>query len=237
MTAGSRARLDFRRARVGAGQATVIRLVDRTVTVAAAVTGLLLAAVSVVAAPTQLLWSIALGAVAGAAVHIRNIEPGTRRSSAPVHPGAGVLAGVATVALCAVVTGLVLVLGTASGVVILSLVLVSAPWVWRRMRRVVGRTPARAERLDARRAEPDRPVLVPVLAVEALSTSELCLAWRRSYLVLIESPPGQAHDAVVGLRRDLLDELQRRDHAGFGRWIDTGARAASDPGRYLNPDR
>jgi len=33
------------------------------------------------------------------------------------------------------------------------------------------------------------------------------------------------------LRQRLLDELERRDRAGFGRWLSTGARAASDPSR------
>jgi len=32
----------------------------------------------------------------------------------------------------------------------------------------------------------------------------------------------------------LLDELERRDRAGFQRWLSTGARAASDPSRYIS---
>jgi len=33
--------------------------------------------------------------------------------------------------------------------------------------------------------------------------------------------------------RCYLDELERRDPAGFRRWINDGARAAGDPARYI----
>jgi hypothetical protein len=35
----------------------------------------------------------------------------------------------------------------------------------------------------------------------------------------------------------LLDAIERRDRDGFTRWLETGARAGSDPGRYLTTDR
>jgi len=37
----------------------------------------------------------------------------------------------------------------------------------------------------------------------------------------------------VLVRQRMLDELERRDRAGFERWLSTGARAASDPSRYI----
>ena len=38
---------------------------------------------------------------------------------------------------------------------------------------------------------------------------------------------------VVQRRQEYLDALERRDPHGFARWMDLGARAASDPGRYV----
>ena len=69
-----------------------------------------------------------------------------------------------------------------------------------------------------------------------MSTSELCAAWRRSYWALLDEPDGKCRCAIVHLRQTMLDELERRDADGFGRWLKAGARAGSDPGRYLTPD-
>jgi hypothetical protein len=77
----------------------------------------------------------------------------------------------------------------------------------------------------------------PPLTFEALSTPELCLAWRRSYLALLDVTSYPARCDIVRMRECLLDELERRDRDGFTRWLDTGARAGSDPGRYLSTDR
>jgi hypothetical protein len=77
----------------------------------------------------------------------------------------------------------------------------------------------------------------PPLTFEALSTPELCLAWRRSYLALLDVTSYPARCDIVRMREWLLDELERRDRDGFTRWLDTGARAGSDPGRYLSTDR
>jgi hypothetical protein len=66
-----------------------------------------------------------------------------------------------------------------------------------------------------------------------LSTPELCLAWRRSFLALVELPAGPARGELVAVRQSILDELERRDAAAFRRWLDAGARAGGDPARYL----
>ena len=81
-------------------------------------------------------------------------------------------------------------------------------------------------------AEPPLP-----LTFQALSTPELCLAWWRSYLALLDVASYPARCNIVGMRECLLDELERRERDGFTRWLDTGARAGSDPGRYLSTDR
>ncbi len=183
--------------------------------------------------PSQLLWSVVLGALVGAGVHLRNLQQAAGRSTPSVLCDAVVVAGLATVAVCAVITGLVIVLDTASGPVIIVLALLGAPPAWHRIRRASRPAPAVVKEQHLRRREAPGPSA----AATDLSVAELCLAWRRSYLVLIETSYGDGHDEVVSRRRELLDELERRDHAGFGRWIDTGARAASDPGRFLSTER
>jgi hypothetical protein len=66
-----------------------------------------------------------------------------------------------------------------------------------------------------------------------LPTPELVLAWRRSYAGLLrERTPAQIA-AHAERRQRLLDELERRDAAGVERWLRSGARAASDPTRFL----
>ena len=56
-------------------------------------------------------------------------------------------------------------------------------------------------------------------------------------LALLDATSYPARCDIVHLRECLLDELERRDRGGFTRWLDMGARAGSDPGRYLSTDR
>ncbi len=213
--------------RTRAWWATVAGRVGRRVLVGA---GLVLGTVGAVAAPLLLPCWIVVGAVVGAMVYARTVErttaatPVARRECRRL----GIVVGAVSAVGCAVVVGLAFLLGAVSGPVILLLALLGARPMWRGLQR------ARAWRPAPPTAPPvrDRPVIAPVVAPEA-STAELCLAWRRSYLALLDTPPGSDRDHIVSLRRDLLDELDRRDPAGFSRWIDTGARAGGDPGRYL----
>jgi hypothetical protein len=133
-----------------------------------------------------------------------------------------------------VLTGVVRLLGPASGIVILTLLLLAAPLAWPWLRGRYGQPPVRENRAAGcpevvPAAEPPLP-----LTFEALSTPELCLAWRRSYLALLDVTSSRARWQIVRMRQCLLDELERRDRDGFTRWLDTGARAGSDPGRYLS---
>lgn len=109
------------------------------------------------------------------------------------------------------------------------LVLAGTPWVRRGLHRVSRPLPAVGDEPVLHKLEPNPEGPRSHVVAADLSTAELCLAWRRSYLVLIETPYSAGHDEVVCWRRALLDELELRDHAGFDRWIVTGARAASDP--------
>ena len=53
---------------------------------------------------------------------------------------------------------------------------------------------------------------------------------------LREGPDGPGRVELVRVRAGLLDELERRDHAGFTRWLEAGPGAVGDPGRYLSSD-
>ena len=78
---------------------------------------------------------------------------------------------------------------------------------------------------------------LPSLNPNSVSTTQLCGAWQRSYWLLLELPPGPSHDELVRIRRHVLDELERRDPSGFGRWLQSEPRAGSHPGHYLIADR
>lgn len=62
---------------------------------------------------------------------------------------------------------------------------------------------------------------------------ELCLAWRRSFVTLRHASDARDRLGVVELRQRYLDELEQRHPFCFRRWLDSGARAAGDPSRYL----
>lgn len=69
-------------------------------------------------------------------------------------------------------------------------------------------------------------------ALRNLGTPELCWAWRASYVCLSRYPWPSQVTWLADLRRECLDELERRDPVAFGRWLAT-ARAAGDPARYF----
>lgn len=220
----------------------------------------LLAVIAVVAAPATAFGGVVFGAFLGilGVAWIRGTAP--RDAADP--PGAarrtGVRIGAGATAGWLTLTGLVLLLGSAAGPVLLALVVLAlALWSWRRPRwpSVVRRVdPARPEREPRRPGppSPDRPSRTgtspaagrrgpPVPPTEPvpvnLSTHQLCLAWQRTYFALVDLPVGPGRNEVAALRGRLLDEMERRDPQGFTRWLDTGARASSDPGRYLGGDR
>ena len=70
----------------------------------------------------------------------------------------------------------------------------------------------------------------------ALTLEELCWAWRASYTALQRSEP-TVQARIVSERARYLDELERRAPAGFARWLATGARAGSDPTRFVTAEQ
>ena len=77
-----------------------------------------------------------------------------------------------------------------------------------------------------------------VLAVtDGLTESDLCMAWRSSYVALDRAMDPGAKLRAVEIREVLLDELGRRDAPGLEAWFRSGARAAGGPDRYLRAPR
>ncbi|MEU5261963.1 hypothetical protein [Amycolatopsis sp. NPDC021455] len=73
--------------------------------------------------------------------------------------------------------------------------------------------------------------------VPGAATDELCLVWRRSDEELRRTPDDDPERGkLVAVRQLLLDELERRDPAGFRRWLDDGAMTGADPLPFLRPD-
>lgn len=84
---------------------------------------------------------------------------------------------------------------------------------------------------------PEPPPPPPAPEPRSLTDEQLSLAWRSSYTALQRAHDPADAARVVDTRAGYLDELQRRDPSGFVRWMVTGARAASDPAKYLTADR
>ncbi len=68
-----------------------------------------------------------------------------------------------------------------------------------------------------------------------MSDQQLCLAWRASYIALRHTSCLADQLALTTLRAMYLVELEHRDPGGFAAWIASGARAASDPARFVHP--
>lgn len=144
--------------------------------------------------------------------------------------------------------------GGVAGIVLLLLVVVSSPFV-----RFVGRgsrgTAFASEAPDERRpTAPGRRVggLADVETRSAagrlaelrsrlprsdrlveLDDSELCLAWRQSFVSLTATRDASSVLELVELRGQYLDELTRRHPTEIARWLASGARAAGNPMRFL----
>lgn len=71
--------------------------------------------------------------------------------------------------------------------------------------------------------------------VEQLTDEQLCWAWRTSYAQLQRGPAPTQAAAFADRRSAYLNEIARRHPDGFARWIASGARAGSDPTRFLHP--
>ena len=69
--------------------------------------------------------------------------------------------------------------------------------------------------------------------VTALPTSALGREWLRTSAVLAGRLGPAERQALVRRRAETLDELERRDPAGFARWLAGGPAPGSDPAAYV----
>jgi hypothetical protein len=133
---------------------------------------------------------------------------------------------------CVAMAGMVTLLGASAGLSLVAVVFAAGVWAWWRRGQGFGGGES-AETVKNRKTEsPPAPRESSGLLTD-LTTDELCIAWRRSYVRLLRASGESARAQVVQSRRCLLDELERRDPPGFIRWLDSGALAGSDPSRYL----
>ncbi|OMQ13785.1 hypothetical protein A7K94_0221150, partial [Modestobacter sp. VKM Ac-2676] len=60
--------------------------------------------------------------------------------------------------------------------------------------------------------------------------------WVRTSAALGQVREPRARQELVRRRQEALDELERRDPAGFARWLAEGATVDSDPAVYVSGD-
>lgn len=196
---------------------------------ALAATGLAIAATSMSSAAliSLSLCSVIVGPMLGAGLHA---QAHPNRST----PFGYVLAFTTGTVLGAIaVSGLIAALGALALLGAALLGVISPPV----LRRLVPRkpAPARSAPTPTSPAAPNQPAPAP--RYTSLSDAELCWRWRTSFNALLHTTSVAERLRLIETRSALLDELARRDPEGFGRWISSGARAASDPARFLTPHR
>lgn len=100
------------------------------------------------------------------------------------------------------------------------------------------RSPAKPAASSAPATQPptvqQAPAHRPPPSCRALSDAELCWRWRTSFCAIQRTVSPGERLRLAETRAALLDELARRDPEGVSRWLDSGARAGSDPARYLS---
>jgi hypothetical protein len=141
---------------------------------------------------------------------------------------AGWRTAVGTVAVLLVVTGCVVVAGGAVAALLAGFALGG----------VLVRRALRSLRTDRRVSG---AVVVPLPGTDAgwvrgLSVEALGREWLRTSTALTQVRGPMARHALVERRRQALDELERRDPAGFARWLAEAATVDSDPARYVSGD-
>lgn len=104
---------------------------------------------------------------------------------------------------------------------------------WWCTRRRISMPQASVQNISERRAVPRDNLCEPTSVVEAMTDRELCLAWRRSYVELERADSARIKASIARFRGRVLDELERRNPTGFEDWLASGARAPSDPTRYV----
>jgi hypothetical protein len=159
--------------------------------------------------------------------------------------GRAIGAGLAVSASLVATGGLVGVLGPEAIWLVVAAGL-SSPWTLQWCVRLVRRSAPKPPPVPAQRMpEPDLECISEAMAattsavltdpdpISRMDDHALCLAWRRSFVALQRSRSLSTRMSIVELRQLYLDELERRNPAGLSAWLESGARAAGDPSRYI----
>jgi hypothetical protein len=143
------------------------------------------------------------------------------------------------VALLLIVSGTaVLVGGAGTALLLAALAMAWLAYTWRRSAReqkaaaaAAAEGPADAVHLFVVQGGEDPARIFPV--VTALSTAALGREWIRTTAALAGGLDPAMRRSIVARRVETLDELERRDPDGFGRWIAGGPEPASDPADFV----
>ena len=209
----------------GEGMSKVLRGLGVSIAVAVGGLGILL----VPQALPFVIWAGATAAVIGyhspraIPVRVLRLRGGGRGARAAEAAGAVVGGGAVLVGLAALVGAVGTLLAGGVGAVLL----------WRELR---GRQQPRDTREPVPQPGPVAAAPAMPSAIARMPTAQLCWAWRTSYLALQTTTDARSLDRLAAMRRCYLDELEHRDPVGFRRWLDSGARAPSDPLRYIRTD-
>jgi hypothetical protein len=76
----------------------------------------------------------------------------------------------------------------------------------------------------------------PAAAVTGLPTAALGEEWLRTGAALQGALAPAARQRIVSRRAQVLDELERRDPAGFARWLAAGPLHGGDPAGFVRSD-
>jgi hypothetical protein len=197
--------------------------------------GLVIALASIV-----VLHGSSLVAVAVAAGLVGCVAYGIRDDGRAASRAAAWKAASWTMAISMLVAGVLVLAGGSAAALVSGLigVGVAARWV-RRVDRAESagrnggdRMPAGAE-VAAVPLHPTRGLDTSPAPVSLLPTSVLGREWSRTTEALAFRLDPAARHALVCRRHEVLDELERRDVAGFARWLDAGATTDRDPTPFV----
>ncbi|MGY1840049.1 MULTISPECIES: hypothetical protein [unclassified Modestobacter] len=217
--------------------------------------GAVLAAIGAAAVRTSGLVAVALAAVVSACVAV-----GVAREAVPPRPRravaeAGWRAAAGTVGVLLVLSGSAVVAG---GTVTTLLAGCGLAWLvgrWllssgRRNRAGRAAPPSTTELADVVPLSPGGPATWaestgpeswaeptgPRAWAASMSVPALGQEWVRTSAALGQVREPRARQELVRRRQEALDELERRDPAGFARWLAEGATVDSDPAVYVSGD-
>lgn len=194
----------------------------------ALVAGSLLA---VVAVPFSALVALAIAATTAIGLTARIADEQRNARRPVVHylkvAAPGLIAGPAVGGLLGVFGG--------GGLLLIALLTATSPWAVGIALRQYRKRHPEPEPAPLPEQIDDRPVEARCPAEPAeLPDEQLFNAWQLSYVLLQHARTTRDRIALVTIRQRYLDELERRNPAGFRLWMANGARAASNPRRYLS---